>query len=127
MDLGGFFLISIVLFTIIYFAVRLAINPLLSSQGEIIAETDSDKQISELVKLRDMDIFNNDELESAIKQYQNKNDKKDKKDYKNVDYGDYEQYKKYAEILNELKEMDYFTDEDYCIKIDNLKKYFEID
>ena len=124
MDLGGFFLISIVLFTIIYFAVRLAINPLLSNQGEIVAETDSDKQISELIKLRDMDIFNNDELESVIKQYQNK---KDKKNYKNVDYGDYEQYKKYAEILNELNEMDYFTAEDYCIKIDNLKKYFEVD
>ena len=120
MDLGEFFLISIVLFSIIYFAVRLAINPLLRDHGEIVTETDSDKQIFELVKLRDMEIFNNDELESAIRQYQNKNDKSDS-------YGDYEQYKKYAGILNELKEMGYFTDERYCNRIDKLKKYFEVD
>ena len=94
MDFGGLLLISIFLFAIIYFAVRLAINPLLRSQEEIVTVTDTDKQISELVKLRDMDIFDNDELELVIKQYQNKNDKKDDKI---VDYGD---YKKYAEFVH---------------------------
>lgn len=116
-----FFLLSIFLFAIMYFAVRLAINPLLRDQDEIVTVTDIDKQISELVKLRDMDIFDNDELELVIKQYQNKNDKKDDK---RNDYGD---YKKYAEILNDLKAMDYFiTNEQYFDKMDKLKKYFEV-
>jgi hypothetical protein len=80
MELGGFFLIAIVPFAIIYFAVRLAINPLLCSQSEFV----TDKQNFELHKLRDMEILDNAELEWVIKLYQNKNDKKE----------EYKQYKK---------------------------------
>ena len=65
MGLGGFFLIAIVQFAIIYFAVRMAINPLLHGQDELVI----DKQKVELVKLRDMEILNNSELEWAIKRY----------------------------------------------------------
>lgn len=115
MGLGEFFLISIVLFAIIYFAVSLAINPLLRRQGEII--TDTGNQNFKLVKLREMKILSDAELEWAIKRYQNKNDKSQ----------GYDQYQKYAKILNELKEMGHFTDERYCNRVDKLKKYFEID
>jgi hypothetical protein len=115
MRLEGFLLTSIALFAIIYIAVRLAINPLLRRQAEIVR--DIDKQNFELVKLRDMEILNNSELEWAIKRYRNNNDKN----------GDYEQYQKYAKILNELKEMGHFTDERYCSRIDKLKKYFKVD
>jgi lipopolysaccharide/colanic/teichoic acid biosynthesis glycosyltransferase len=112
MELSGFFLISIVLFAIIYFAVRLAIIPLLRRQVKIT----TDEQNFELVKLRDMDILNNTELEWAIKKYQNKNDKNE----------GYEQYQKYAKILDELKEMGHFTDKRYCSRLDKLKEHFKV-
>jgi hypothetical protein len=115
MGLGEIFIISIVLFTIIYFAVRLAINPLLRRQGEIVTNTDT--QNFELVKLRDMGILSDAELEWAIKRYRRKNDRNE----------GYEQYQKYAEILNKLKEMGNFTDERYCNRIDKLKKYFKVE
>jgi hypothetical protein len=113
MGLEGFFSIAIALFAIIYFAMRLAIYPLLRRQDEFVI----DKQNFQLHKLRDMEILNNAELEGAIKLYQHKNDNEE----------DYEQYEQYAEILNELKEMGYFTDEGYCNRIDKLKNYFKVD
>jgi DNA-binding MltR family transcriptional regulator len=113
MGLVEIFLMSIFLFAIIYFAVRLAINPLLHRQGEIV----TDALNFELVKLRDMEILSDAELEWGIKRYLRKNDRNE----------GHEQYQKYAEILNELKEMGNFTDERYCNRIDKLKKYFKVE
>ncbi|MEG0775405.1 hypothetical protein [Clostridium sp.] len=103
----------IVLFIVTYFAVRLAINPLLNRKKESITDTHS----SEIIKLRDMEILDNAELEEVIKLYQNRMDKKK----------EYEQYEKHAKILNELKEMGYFTNIQYLNKIHELKSYFKVD
>jgi len=111
MGLGGFFLLALILFVIIYLAVRLAINPLVHSQEEFI----EDNQDSDLIKLRDMDILNNSELEEVIKLYNNNHDKKEEP----------QEYEKYIEILNNLKERGYFNDEQYGNRIDKLKNYLK--
>lgn len=103
---------SILLFTIIYFAVRLAIGPLLKKQEEVV----TDKQDLGLVKLRDIEVLNNTELEEVIALYQNKGAKKK----------EYEQYQKYEKVLKELKEIGYLSDEQYLIKITKLRSYYEI-
>lgn len=111
MGLGGVFLLAIILFVIIYFAVRLAINPLLQSQEEFIA----DNQDLELIKLRDMEILSNTELEEVINIYQNNNNNKLEPEH----------YEKYTEILNNLKERGYFNEEQYTNRIDKLKYHFK--
>ncbi|MFL0247153.1 hypothetical protein [Candidatus Clostridium stratigraminis] len=112
MDIGSIFLSLILLFTIIYVAVRLAIIPLLYKPEEDVTNT----QESGLVKLRDIGILSNDELEYVIKLYQDRHAHNRK----------YEQYQKYAKVLSELKEIDYFNDEEYSSRIDKLKRYFNV-
>ncbi len=109
MGMGGIFVLALILFAMIYFAVRLAINPLLHSQEEFIA----DNRDFGLIKLRDMDILNNTELEEVIKLFEN-NKEKDK---------DPEDYEKYAQILKEIKEKGYFNEEQYDDRINKLKNY----
>jgi hypothetical protein len=104
---------SILLFAIIYFAVRLAISPLLKKQDEVVV----DNQDLGLVKLRDIEVLNNTELEEIIALYQNKGAIKK----------EYEQYQKYEKVLKELKEIGYLTDEQYSVKISKLKNYYKID
>lgn len=104
---------SIIQFVIIYFAVRLAINSLVNKPEEII----TNNQDGGLVKLRDIEVLNDIELEEVIELYKKKSVKRQ----------DYEQYEKYAKVLNELKEMSYFTEEQYLSKMDKLKKYFKVD
>lgn len=104
---------SILLFIIIYLAVRLAINPLLSKQDD----ADTDKESYGLVNLRDIDVLGNTELEEVIELYQKKRDNKQEN----------KQYHKYKLILGELKEMGYFSDEQYVDKIYMLKKHFNVD
>ncbi|MFA6940405.1 MAG: hypothetical protein WCQ54_05395 [Clostridiaceae bacterium] len=115
MEIGLAIIWSIWLFVIIYFSVRLAIKPLIKKQEEEIKQ---DEDFG-LVKLRDIEILNNDELEEVIKLYQNKGALK--KDTDN------EKYQKYAGVLNELKVMGYFTEEQYLNKINKLNEYFNID
>lgn len=119
--IGGF-----ILFLIITFAVKIAVKESLyefkenidkslkpNKSGEITTE-DID---CDLVKLRDIEVLSNTELEEAIELYQNKSVRKE----------DYEQYQKYAKVLNELKETDYFTEEQFSSKMDKLKKHFKVD
>lgn len=80
-----------------------------------------DEYISEnedlgLVKLRDIEVLSNTELEEIIEIYHDKNVKK----------CDYEQYQKYEKVLNELKETGYFSDAQYSNKITELKKHFKV-
>lgn len=103
---------SIILFIIIYLAVRLAIRPLLKKPQKIITHNND----FGLDKLRDIGVFSDTELGEIIKIYNNKSVKKE----------NHEHYQKYAEILNELKEMKYYTEEQYYSKIDNLKNYFKV-
>lgn len=105
-------LFLILLFFIIFLSVRLAIHPLLYKPDEILSKT-SDLG---LIKLRDMEVLSNDELEEVIELYRNWGLKKG--------YG--EQFHKYEKVINDLKEMGYLTNEQYSDKIMRLKKYFKI-
>ena len=113
MDISVILLCSIMLLVIIFIAVRLAINPLLNKQDKIIPES---KDFG-LVKLRDIEVLSNSELQEVIELYQNKGVKKK----------DYEQYEKYVRVLRELKEMGYFSDEQYSSKMNRLNNYFNVD
>ncbi|GFP75400.1 hypothetical protein [Clostridium fungisolvens] len=99
------------LFLIIFAAVRLAINPLVDKQGDPIEESD------DFVKLRDIDVLSDSELEEIIEFYQ-KNELKNK---------NYKQYENYSNALKELKEIGYLSEELYSSKTDMLNDYFKID
>ena len=111
MDISVIFLWSILLFFIITIAVRLAINPLLNKEDEIISESED----SGLAKLRDIGVLNNSELEEIIKLYQSNKNR------------NYEQYEKYERVIKELKEIGYFSDKQYSNKMNKLNNYFKID
>lgn len=112
MDIGVILLSLLLLFIIIYSAVKLAISPLLDKSEDII----NDSKDFGLVKLRDIEVLNDTELEEVIELYQKKSINKE----------DHVQYQKYAKILNELKQMGYFTEEQYLDKLDRLKDYFKV-
>lgn len=80
MNLVMILIYSLLLFAIIYLSVNLAIKPLLIKQEESLS---LNKNL-ELVKLRDIDVLSNDELEEVIKLYQDiKSKKKIMKNMKN--------------------------------------------
>lgn len=113
MDIGSILLSSILLFIIIFLAVRMAIKPLLYKQEEVIIDT----QDTGLEKLRDIGVLSVTELDDVIEFYQKKGEKKE----------NYEQYRSYEKILNELKEMGYFDYEEHSDRMDILKRYYKID
>lgn len=101
---------AILLFIIIYSSVRLAIKPLLPE----ITETEIDKSDDGLVKLRDIEVLSNIELEEIIELYHSKSVKTEHR----------QQYEKYSKVLNELKEIGFLTHEDYNERMEKLKGYF---
>lgn len=103
----------IAFFILTYFAVWLAIRPLLNKINEIHPY---DNKV-ELIKLRDIGIFNDAELEEVIKLFQNRNASKE----------DYEQYIKHVKILNELNKMGYYNDEERSQRLNKLKEHYRID
>lgn len=105
MGFGKLLIWAVVLFIIIYFAVRLAIKPLLQQDEE----TTTDELESDLIKLRDIEILSNYELEEIIRLYQ----KKDSDD----------QYERCIKILNGLKEKEFFTDQQVLDRVNKLKEY----
>lgn len=113
MDLFSIILSAFLMFTIIYLAVRLAIKPLILFQQE---EIYSQEQDFGLIKLREIDVISNDELEEIIELYNSKVVKNE----------DYQVYQKYANVLKQLKELGYFTNEDYSDRIIKLKNHFKI-
>ena len=76
-----------------------------------------DLQVVGLVRLRDIEVIDNDELEKIVRFYQNRGIQKE----------NYEEYKKYVKILNELRDERYLTDEDYLNKLGKLKSHFNMD
>jgi hypothetical protein len=105
MGFGKLLIWAVVLLIIIYIAVRLAIKPLLHQDEE----TTTDEWESDLIKLRDMGILDNYELEEIIRLYQKKNDD--------------EQYERCVKILNGLKEKEFFTDQQVLDRVNKLKEY----
>lgn len=107
---------SIIFFFTIYWAVSLAIKPLLPDADDSQRDK-QDLKVVGLVKLRDIEVIDNTELEGIVKFYQNRGIQKE----------NYEEYKKYEKILNELREGRYLDDEDYLNKLEKLKSYFNVD
>lgn len=103
-------------FLIIYFAVRLAISPILKRLPEA-SNYEEYKDDTGLVKLRDIKVLDNVELEEVIKIYKDKGSKNKS----------HEQYLKYSKVLSELKEIGYFTEETFIEKQRILKKYYGVD
>jgi hypothetical protein len=101
---------GIMAFFIIYLAVRLAINPLIPRP----TDSDVNKQDYGLVKLRDIEVLNNDELEEIIEIYANKSMKNN----------DEQQLHKYTKVLSHLNDIGYFTDEEYLKRMAKLKDYY---
>ena len=108
-----FFINLSIEFIVIYFAIKIAINPLLIKKEENNSKKNSEP---DLIMLRDLEILSDVELEETIELCQSKNAKKE----------EYKQYDKYAKILNELKEFEYFTEEQYTNKKNQLKKHFNL-
>ncbi|GFZ33297.1 hypothetical protein CSC2_38230 [Clostridium zeae] len=109
-DMNTLLLWSAMLFLIIFAAVRLAISPLIDKQSEPSEESD------DFVKLRDIEVLSDSELEEIIEFYQ-KNDLINK---------DYEQYENYSCALKELKEIGYLSEEQYSSKMTALNDYFKV-
>lgn len=110
------FLLSVLfLFGLIYFAVKLAIAPLLLDKLE---KDMIYKRELELFKLRNMEILSDTELEEVIIELCRK---------RGAERGTYEQYRKYSEVLKEIKETGYFTDEEYLYRKVKLKEHLKIE
>lgn len=103
-------------FLIVYFAVRLAISPILKRLPEA-SNYEEYKDDTGLVKLRDIEVLDNVELEEVIKIYKDKGSKNKS----------HEQYQKYSKVLSELKGIGYFTEETFIEKQRILKKYYGVD
>lgn len=100
------------LFAIFYFAASLAVRPLYKRLEEL---TLREQQDSGLVKLRDFGVIDNDELEEIIEIYRNQESGRIKE----------EEYQKYLNVLNELKETGYFTEEVYALKAADLRQHYK--
>ena len=111
-------ILGIFLFFIIYFSVRLAINPLLKKQVEPILNDNNFGliKLNDIETLSDMEVLSDKELDEVIKMYQNQD-----KNRKNS-----EKYNKYSKVLNDLKEKKYFDDEQYLIRLNKLKDYYKV-
>lgn len=112
MEIGAILISALLLFLVIYFSVSLAIKPLLNKPETFISE-DTD---SGLIKLRDMEVLNASELEEVIKIYKNKS----------IQSENLRRYQKYEKVLKELKDIGYFSEEQYLNKLEKLKKYFKL-
>lgn len=99
----------ILLFLIIFIAVRLAIRPLICKQEIVIEESNLG-----LLKLRDIGILTNIELKEVI-QYYNK---------KNVKNREMKELESYSKVLAELVNQGFFTQEEYLERIEKLRDYY---
>lgn len=108
-----YLILCFITFIIIYLAVRLAITPLIPR----MIDREDDEDDSGLVKLRDIEVLTNRELEEIIELYHSKSvENKDKQDYE-----------KYSKVLNELKALGYFTHEEYAKRLEKLNEYYHND
>ena len=107
----SFGILLIIFFFVMKAAVKSAIGDMNDAQGRLGSVVD------ELIKLRDIELLSNDELEEVIEIYKDENVKKE----------NYEEYAKYAAILEKLKEREYFNHEQYAERSNRLKEHYNID
>ena len=106
------FLSIIISFATIYFAVRLAISPLINKSDV----NDTSNRNIELTKLRDIGVLSSSELEEAIELFEKKSNEEDEQD----------QYNNYVKVLNELNNNGFLNDEERLSRLNKLKDYFKI-
>ena len=110
-DIEQIILLAILLFLIIYFAIRFAINPLLKKSQEVIEEEKSEFGLD---AMNYIGVLSDEELFQVKAIYQNKGLKK-----KN-----HEHYLKHAKVIEELKELDYLSEEAFNNKMAKLKNHY---
>lgn len=108
MDVFLILLLGLFLYFIIFFSVKAAIIGALSSNKP---RKYNSEQVS-LVKLRDMGVINNEELENICKFYNNKSKTK------NVARD------KYYKILYELRDSGHINEDDFKNKVEQLDKFY---
>jgi hypothetical protein len=68
------------------------------------------------IKLRDIEVLSNSQLEEVIEMYNKKADRNE----------NLEQYQKYKKLLDELKQIEYLNDEQYFTSLDKLEEHFKV-
>lgn len=113
MALEDIIISGLIMFLIIYLAVRAAISPLISKAEPIDL---SEGELLKYTRLRDMGILDNQDLEDINKLYCQMKDKAIKAN----------QYSDSVEVLKELKEIGYFDEQTLKSKIKLLDDYRNI-
>ena len=108
---------SFFLFYVMKAAVKSAIEDIEIKAKKDIKVTIDKEDSDNLIELRDMEILNDTELEKVIESYKSIRTNKENN----------EQYLKYSKILSELKDIEYFNQDQYVDKSNMLKKHFNID
>lgn len=111
MDIASLFISGLFLFGIIFLSVRLAIAPLIPDD---ILEVHNLNDVG-IVKLRDIGIFNNEELEEVIKIYKGKGTNKRTSI----------ECQKFTKVMLELKNLGYLTEEEFEVKSELLNTYYD--
>jgi hypothetical protein len=108
---------ALILFYLMKAAVKSALEDIqLQAKKDRKAVRDK-KDLNKLTELRDMEILSDTELEKAIESYKSVITNKENS----------EKYLKYSKILDELKEIGHFNQDQYFEKSNMLKKHFNID
>lgn len=112
-----FIIILFILFFVMKAAVKSAIDDIdVKIKKESQSEPDQENY-DELIKLRDIELLSDNQLEEVISLYQ----------AEKVNKENYDAYIKYSKILAGLKEREYLSLEDYNDKSEKLKRHFNID
>lgn len=101
---------GLLLFLIIFGAVRLAISPLIDKGDKIDIK-------SSLSFMRDIGVLSSKEHEIIASKYESNSDDNDK----------LFQFEKHSKILNEIKELKLMTEPEYEDKVARLKHHFNVD
>ena len=118
MSIGYILLLIVFLLFLTYFSVKSTVIAWLTKPNNIVKTKPGFNLIRlSLIKLKDMDVLNDKELEDVIEIYETKG-------FKNKEDQDYLDYFK---VLNELKEIGYFDDDVFNNKMLKLKKYYKVD
>ena len=106
---------------ILFYVMKAAVSSVLDDRDvkrKKDAQNEKDKEnIDELIILRDMELLTDAELEEVIDLYKAGRAKEQ----------NYEQYNRFLNILDELKESEYLTSEQYIDKCSQLKNQFNIE
>jgi len=101
----------ILLFIIIFLAVRLAIQPLIQGTNDVAVNEEGELS---LVRLRDIGVLDNDELKEIIQFY----------NQKKVSSKKMKELERYTKVLSELVGQGILTQEEYSERMEKLRSYY---